>query len=172
MIDGNSTFDIDGFAADNGIGIIGGADEPTARFIMESLAKNSEETTAETAQEASGSSAKDMSVADAGITAVFGYAVVFFGLVILMVVLYCTGAIFKKKDEKAMAAKEAEAKASAKNAPAAAPAASKPVAPGSAGHVKLFDVPDKEAAMIMAIVADKMQKPLNELHFISIKEVK
>lgn len=113
-----------------------------------------------------------MSVADAGITAVFGYAVVFFGLVILMVVLYCTGAIFKKKDEKAMAAKEAEAKASAKNAPAAAPAASKPVAPGSAGHVKLFDVPDKEAAMIMAIVADKMQKPLNELHFISIKEVK
>ena len=45
-------------------------------------------------------------------------------------------------------------------------------APGSAGEVKLFDVPDKEAAMIMAIVADNLQKPLNELRFISIKEVK
>lgn len=38
--------------------------------------------------------------------------------------------------------------------------------------MKLYDVPDKEAAMIMAIVADKMKKPLNELRFISIKEVK
>ena len=47
-----------------------------------------------------------------------------------------------------------------------------PCAPGSAGHVKLHGVPDKEAAMIMAIVADKMQTPLNELRFISIKEVK
>ena len=43
---------------------------------------------------------------------------------------------------------------------------------GSAGHVKRFDVPDKEAAMIMAIVADQLKKPLNELHFVSIKEVK
>ena len=45
-------------------------------------------------------------------------------------------------------------------------------APGTAGEVKLYDVPDKEAAMIMAIVANKMQKPLNELRFKSIKEVK
>ena len=30
----------------------------------------------------------------------------------------------------------------------------------------------KIAAMLMAIVADKMGKPLNELRFISIKEVK
>lgn len=45
-------------------------------------------------------------------------------------------------------------------------------APGSAGRVKLHDVEPKTAAMIMAIVADKMDKPLNELRFISIKEVK
>ena len=45
-------------------------------------------------------------------------------------------------------------------------------APGSAGEVKLYNVPDKEAAMIMAIVANKMQRPLNELRFKSIKEVK
>ena len=116
--------------------------------------------------------AEDMSIGDAAVTAVFGYAVVFAGLVILMIVLYCTGAYFKSKDAKAKAAAEAEAKKTAPAEPVAETKAELPLAPGSAGHVKLFDVPDKEAAMIMAIVADKMQKPLNELHFISIKEVK
>ena len=54
-----------------------------------------------------------------------------------------------------------------------APAAAAPVAaPGTAGQLKLHDVNPKTAAMIMAIVADKMGKPLNELRFISIKEVK
>lgn len=47
----------------------------------------------------------------------------------------------------------------------------KPEAPGSAGQVKLHSVPPKTAAMLMAIVADKLDKPLNELRFISIKEV-
>ena len=47
-----------------------------------------------------------------------------------------------------------------------------PVAPGNAGQLKLHDVEPKTAAMLMAIVADKLGKPLNELHFISIKEVK
>ena len=46
-----------------------------------------------------------------------------------------------------------------------------PKAPGSAGNLKLYNVEPKTAAMIMAIVADKMGKPLNELRFISIKEV-
>ncbi|WP_164172616.1 OadG family transporter subunit [Ruminococcus flavefaciens] len=116
--------------------------------------------------------ADELSIGDAAITAIFGYAVVFAGLVILMIVLYITGAIFKSKDAKAKAAAEAAAKKAAPAEPVAETKAELPLAPGSAGHVKLFDVPDKEAAMIMAIVADKMQKPLNELHFISIKEVK
>ena len=47
-----------------------------------------------------------------------------------------------------------------------------PAAPGSAGKLKLHDVEPKTAAMLMAIVADKTGKPLNELRFISIKEVK
>ena len=118
---------------------------------------------------------REVSIGEAGVTAIFGYAVVFSGLVVLMAVLYITGAYFKSKDEKAAAAKKT-AEAANKPAPtaAAAPVAdsAKPVAPGSAGHVKLHDVPDREAAMLMAIVADKMQKPINELHFISIKEVK
>ena len=57
-------------------------------------------------------------------------------------------------------------------APAPVPEAPKPTAPGSAGKLKLHDVEPKTAAMLMAIVADKMGKPLNELRFISIKEVK
>ena len=121
---------------------------------------------------AAAQTADDMSVGDASVTALFGYSVVFAGLVCLMIVLYITGSIFKSKDAKAKAAAEAATKKAAPAVPAAEPKAELPLAPGSAGHVKLFDVPDKEAAMIMAIVADKMQKPLNELHFISIKEVK
>ena len=46
-----------------------------------------------------------------------------------------------------------------------------PKAPGAAGQLKLYNVEPKTAAMIMAIVADKMGKPLNELRFLSIKEV-
>jgi hypothetical protein len=54
-----------------------------------------------------------------------------------------------------------------------APAAPKaPPAPGTAGEVKLYGTSEKDAAMIMAIVANKMGKPLNELRFKSIKEVK
>ena len=50
-------------------------------------------------------------------------------------------------------------------------AVEKPTAPGTAGQINLHDVEPKTAAMLMAIVADKLQKPLNELRFISIKEV-
>ena len=58
-------------------------------------------------------------------------------------------------------------------APAAPVAPAEPqYAPGTAGQLKLYDTDPKIAAMIMAIVADKMGKPLNELRFISIKEVK
>ena len=92
-----------------------------------------------------------------------------------MCVLYITGAYFKSKDAKAQAAAKAaleNVKKDVEANPLTVTPAEAPKAPGRAGHVKLFDVPDKEAAMIMAIVADKMQKPLNELHFISIKEVK
>ena len=109
-----------------------------------------------------------MPVGEALVYALLGYAVVFFGICLLMAVVMVMGKIFIAKDRKAAAAKAAAAPA-----PAAAPAeAPKPTAPGSAGELKLHDVEPKTAAMIMAIVADKMGKPLNELRFISIKEVK
>ena len=121
------------------------------------------------------SSLVDIGIGDAAVVALLGYAVVFFGLILLMGVIIVMGKVFMAKDKKA-AAKAAAAKATLAAtpvaAPAAAPAAAPVPAPGSAGQLKLYDVEPKTAAMIMAIVADKMGKPLNELRFISIKEVK
>ena len=108
----------------------------------------------------------DLNVGTAGLIALLGYVVVFVGLIALMVVVIVVGKIMVAKKSK-------EAAPAAAPAPVAAP---KPVlaaaAPGTAGEVKLFDVADKEAAMLMAIVANKLGKPLNELRFKSIKEVK
>jgi len=50
------------------------------------------------------------------------------------------------------------------------PETKKELAPGSAGEIKLYNVEERDAAMIMAIVADKTGIPLNELKFISIKQ--
>jgi len=101
----------------------------------------------------------DVPIGTAALIVVLGMAVVFFGLILLMLVTKASGKIMQNK--------EAAAKAAAPAAPAA-----KAFAPGSAGEVKLHDVPDRTAAMLMAIVADKMGKPLNELRFLSIREIK
>ena len=117
--------------------------------------------------------AENMTILDALVGGVLGYLVVFVGLTLLMCVVMIMGKIMvsiQNKDKAAAPAAEAPAPSAA--APAVPEAPSAPPAPGSAGEIKLFDVPDKEAAMIMAIVADKMGKPLNELRFKSIKEVK
>ena len=114
----------------------------------------------------------NIGILDAAVVAVLGYAVVFFGLILLMGVIIIMGKAFMAKDAKA-AAKAAAAKEILASVPVATPAAAEsPAAPGTAGQVKLHDVEPRTAAMIMAIVADKMGKPLNELRFISIKEVK
>ena len=110
---------------------------------------------------------ENIGILDAGIVALLGYAVVFFGLILLMIVVTVIGKIFVSVDAK----KAAKAAASMPEAPVE-PEAPKPVAPGAAGELKLHDVEPKTAAMLMAIVADKLGKPLNELRFISIKEVK
>ena len=102
-------------------------------------------------------------VSDAGITALLGYAVVFFGLILLMIVVTVLGKVFVAAGKKQSAAPVAPAK----ETPAPAPK----TAPGSAGALKLHNVEPKTAAMLMAIVANKMGKPINELRFISIKEV-
>ena len=101
---------------------------------------------------------------DAAVIAILGWGVVFLGLIALLLVVAAIGIFFKKKQDvkKETPAPVAEV----------VEEEDKPLAPGSAGQLKLHDVEPKTAAMLMAIVADKMGKPLNELHFISIKEVK
>ncbi len=103
----------------------------------------------------------NISLGTGGIVALLGYLVVFFGLVLLMIVVMIMGKIMASRAAKA-----------APTAPAPAPAAPAAPAPGSAGELKLYDTAPRDAAMIMAIVADTLGKPLNELRFISIKEVK
>ena len=119
---------------------------------------------------------ENISILNAGIVAVLGYVVVFFGLILLMLVVMAMGKAFMAKDAKAAApAAVKTAAAPAAVAVTEVPAALDPTnaaAPGTAGQLKLYDTPPKTAAMIMAIVANQMGKPLNELRFISIKEVK
>lgn len=104
------------------------------------------------------------STADAALAAVTGYAVVFSGIVILMVAMMIMSKLVMLCQRKPASVEAPAAKA--------APAADAPTAPGSAGQLKLYNTDPKTAAMLMAIVADKMGKPINELRFISIKEVK
>ena len=113
---------------------------------------------------------QNISFGNAAVVALLGYCVVFFGIVLLMCVITIMGKIFVAKANKAKAA--APAPAAAAPVTVAPVAAAAPEAPGSAGQLKLHDVPPKTAAMLMAIVANQMGKPLNELRFISIKEVK
>ena len=105
----------------------------------------------------------NISVGDAAMTALLGYAVVFIGIIMLMILVMFVGDLMFKSAKR----KAAKAPAAAPVAPAA-PAA----APGTAGELKLYDTDPRDAAMVMAIVADKLGKPLNELRFKSIREVK
>ena len=107
----------------------------------------------------------NISIPNAGIIALLGYLVVFLGLVMLMAVVMVMGRIMVARARKAQAAAAVAEAAPVEAAPRAE-------APGTAGELKLYDTDPRDAAMIMAIVADTLQKPLNQLRFISIKEVK
>ena len=108
-------------------------------------------------------SLENLAFGDAAVIAALGYGVVFLGLILLMIVVILLGKAFtlskKKQAEPVQAVAEPVVEAP------------KAVAPGTAGQLKLYNVDPKTAAMVMAIVANKLQKPINELRFISIKEV-
>ncbi len=91
---------------------------------------------------------------------VLGIAVVFFGLICLMVVIMIMVRIMNAKKKEVPAAEPAPVQET-RSAPV--------YAPGSAGDIKLYNVDPRTAAILMAITADKLQKPLNELRFISVK---
>ena len=117
-------------------------------------------------------------IGEAFLFALVGFAIVFAVLLAINGFIRLLSVIVRAVEN--AAANKTAAPAPAAAAPAAAPAASaapaipagmKP-ADGSLGDIKLYDVDDATAAMIMAIVADKLEAPLNELRFKSIKEVK
>ena len=108
----------------------------------------------------------DISIGTAGLVALLGYAVVFIGLIALMVVVMIMGKVMSAKKTA-----PATAPAAATAAPTPAPKAAPALATGVAGECKLYNVGDREAAMLMAIVANKLGKPLNTLRFKSMKEV-
>lgn len=109
-----------------------------------------------------------MTMSEAFMMSVLGFSIVFFVLVVLMIVIGLIRKAAESIDSK-------PATASAAPAPAvSAPAAKSNMIPakGSLGEIKLYDVDDRTAALIMAIVADEMKAPLNELRFGSIREKK
>ena len=108
----------------------------------------------------------NLAIGDAALIGVLGYLVVFLGLVLLMIVVIILTRVMIAKAAKAAAVPAAEPVQAAAEPVKAAPA------PGSAGDLKLYDTDPKDAAIIMAIVADSLGKPINELRFKSIKEVK
>lgn len=105
-----------------------------------------------------------MTVLESVIYSILGIAIVFAGLVMLIAVIVIQTKIIGASEKKKDAEKEIAPAASAAAAPD-----EKAEAPGSAGELKLHNVPPRTAAMLMAITADKMGVPLNQLRFISIK---
>ena len=131
----------------------------------------------------------EMSILDYCGYAAMGMCVVFCALIFLMIVIKIMGSFGdgEKKSKDAgkaaigagagtagtLAAGDAGTAGATKASIAAADGApAGPLAPGTAGELKLYDTDPRDAAMVMAIVADELGKPLNELRFISIKEVK
>ena len=111
-----------------------------------------------------------ISIGSAALIVLLGMSVVFLGLILLMWVVKAMSKIMIKQQAKLAEATEKEAPVKAPE-PAPAPVKAAP-APGTAGELKLYNTDPRDAAMIMAIVADATGKPLNELRFKSIREIK
>ena len=102
-----------------------------------------------------------MTLGNGLVMSLLGMSIVFAVLAFLMLFITVMSRMINgKKPEEA-------ASAPAEPAAEAAPELAK----GSCGDVQLFDVDDRTAALLMAIVADKMQNPLNEIRFVSMREI-
>ena len=124
-----------------------------------------------------------MTFSDALIYSLLGMGVVFFALVLLMCIIKVMTAVGDRAEKRSLPIPAAGGAAPAGVAAGGIPApdTSAPVipltmtaklAPGAAGQLKLYDTDPRTAAMLMAIVADELQAPLNELRFLSIREIK
>ena len=106
-----------------------------------------------------------MSIGTGAIYSLLGICVVFAALAMLMVIVVLLYRVTMPKAE------TAPQKAAPESQTTEITEYGFPEAPGSAGGIKLYDTPERDAAMVMAIVADSLGKPLNELRFLSIKRI-
>lgn len=95
------------------------------------------------------------SATDTLLISLVGFVTVFAVLVVLMCIIKLISVAFGEK----------------KRAPAPADTPPAPARDKYEG-VALHGVDDRTAAILMAIVASKLERPLDELRFVSIKEVK
>ena len=115
-----------------------------------------------------------MSFGDACLYSVTGLLVVFFALFLLMIIIKLMTVIgdAAEKRKNAVPAAVGPIPAPEEAAESFTLRQTGPMAPGSAGELKLYDTEPRVAAMLMAIVADELKTPINELRFLSIKEIK
>jgi Na+-transporting methylmalonyl-CoA/oxaloacetate decarboxylase gamma subunit len=112
----------------------------------------------------------DITIPEGLLLSVVGFAIVFLVLAFLMVMTLALGKapslvqkVFPKKGQ---------APVNEAVVPAPAETVAEEEANGSAGQgLVLIETREEDAAMLMAIVADAMETPLNQLHFKSIKKV-
>ena len=82
----------------------------------------------------------DIGIGTAGLVALMGYLVVFFGLVLLMIVITALGKYFASKDTKLATKAASAAQAAAPVAPAAPAAEEKPAAPEEDPFDSIFKI--------------------------------
>ena len=121
-----------------------------------------------------------LKVTDALLLALIGIAVVFIVLILLMLIVSLVGKIFdgseklkEKHPEWNDKVQNLKAKMTfwKKDKEEETETVVQPLAKGTCGELKLINTDERDAAMIMAIVADQTNTPLNELRFKSIKRV-
>lgn len=123
-----------------------------------------------------------LKVTDALLLALIGVVVVFIVLILLMLIVMLVGKIFDGSEK--LKEKHPEWNDKVQNLKAkmtfwekdkkeetAHETVEQPLAKGTCGELKLINTDERDAAMIMAIVADQTNTPLNELRFKSIKRV-
>ena len=125
----------------------------------------------------------DLKVGDAALLALIGIAIVFVVLILLMLIVQLEGKIFEgseklrekhpewKKKKKNVKQKMTFWKKEEQKQEEDTQNQEKQYAQGTCGELKLINTDERDAAMIMAIVADETNTPLNELRFKSIKRV-
>lgn len=131
-----------------------------------------------------------ITVTDSLLIALIGIVLVFVVLAVLMLIIWLTGYIFQHSENFAEKHPSAVVKfekfkngfkrknngeAATGNAAASAAEESRPAqkefAAGTCGELTLIKTDERDAAMIMAIIADATKTPLNQLRFKSIKRL-